>query len=225
MALEKQDGYVLLERDPQTGGPVMTNELRQLLMPEWLRQILRDSDPVESSEFERVYWEQVSGKLKEISENNQNWMDRGVPVGKSKLKVGNKSIPVKELLLVGLAYSVPAYIAISAIVAGPASLVLAAKAAAAVAPMASKYYAAVNTYSPTELDVHTAVVAAINRNADRVLRGDGVTLEEIERSLKDLSMKKPASLKAVLDDMASDKKRMLLRSVEGGLEVFKPNPF
>ena len=69
MGLEKQDGYVFLERDPQTRGPVMTAELRQLFMPEWLRLILRHSDPVESREFERVYWEQVTGKLMEISTN------------------------------------------------------------------------------------------------------------------------------------------------------------
>jgi hypothetical protein len=58
----------------------MTGELRQLFMPEWLQTILRDSDPVESGEFERVYWEQVTGKLTEISTNSQNWMDHGVPV-------------------------------------------------------------------------------------------------------------------------------------------------
>src|ERR1035441_3160829 len=96
MGLEKQDGYVLLERDPQTGGPGMTDELRQLFLPEWLPLSLRHSDPVESREFERVYWEQVTGKLMELSTNSQNWMDHGVPVGEFKLKVGNKSIPVKR---------------------------------------------------------------------------------------------------------------------------------
>ena len=225
MALEKQDGYVFLNKNLETGEPVINDELHQLFMPEWLRQALNNSDPEESREFEKVYWDQLATKLKELADNPQNWMDRGVPVGKSKVKVGNKSIPVKEILVVGLAYSVPVCIAISALVAGPASLLLAAKAAGAVAPIATKYYTAVNTYSPTELDVHTAVVAVINRKINKTLKVDGATFEEIEKSFEDLSLTKPKDLKAVLNDMASDKKHMLVRSLDGGVEAFKPNPF
>ncbi len=223
MSFHTDEGYAFLDKDPETGEPVLNEELRRLFLPDWLRETLEHSGADQAREFERIYWIEAAATLKRISESPENWLDRGVPVGTPKLKAGNKSIPVKELLLVGLAYSLPAYIAISALVAGPASLLLAAKAASAVGPVAAKYYTAVHTYTPTELDVHTAVAKAIHRNAPKVLKADGVTLDEIENSFEP-QLIKPPDLKAVLDDMASDKKRMLLRSVAGGVEAFKPNP-
>jgi hypothetical protein len=224
MALRKQDGYIILDAEMPAGEPVLSEDLKKLFLPDWLRAALANSQPEDAQAFESAYWAQVAQSLKQLSESPQNWLDRGVPVGASNIKIGNKSVPVKELFLVGLSYSLPAYIAIGAFVAGPAGLLVTAKAAAAIAPIAGKYYAAVNTYSPTELDVHTAVVAAITKKANLVLKADGATFEEIEASFADLSLIQPRNLKAVLDDMASDKKRMLLRSVAGGVEAYRPNP-
>jgi hypothetical protein len=226
MRFAVQDGYVFLEKDPQTGEPKLTNELREMFLPQWFRDALVGSDPQEITVFEETYLRGVARELTEISDNPQNWMYRGVPVVKSRAKFGDKSVPIREVLLVSAAYSLPIIIAVSALVTGPTGLVLAAKAAGAIGPATASLYNAINTYTPTELDVHTAVVAAMHRNYSRTLKGDGVALEEVEASFEaDPKLLRPENLKAVLDDMANEKKRMLIRSVEGGAEVFKPNTF
>ena len=224
--ISTQDGYVMLERDPKTNGAKLSPEIRDLFFPPWFREALeKGSTAQEVQEFESKYLEAIGRQLEEISKNPQNWMERGVPVGESKAKFGNKSVPIKEVLFVGAAYSAPIFLAVSALVTGPAGLVAAAKAAAAIGPATAKLYKAINTYSPTELDVHTAVVAAMYRNYSKTLKGDGATFKEIQESFdrdKSLVKLKERDLQAVLNDMAGDKK-MLIRSVDGGVEVFKPN--
>jgi hypothetical protein len=224
MPWEKMDGYVFLDKDPDTGDPLITPELREMFLPKWFHDALaKESTPAEVEAFEEAYLQQAAKQLGQLSDNPQNWLDHGVPVGASKAKFGNKSIPIKDILFTGAAYSVPIFIALSALTTGPGALLLAAKAAAAIGPATAKFYTAVNTYSPTQLDVHTAVVTAMNRNGTRTLKGQGATLEEIEKILEtDPNLIKPKSLKAVLDDMV--KKKMLVSSVDGGVEVFSPNP-
>jgi hypothetical protein len=227
MRLEIQDGYAMLDKDPQSGTPKITDGLRQIFLPGWFREALNAScDPAQVGAFEAVYLDEVVKQLKVISGNPQNWMDRGVPVGLTKMKIGSKTVPIKEIFLVSAAYSIPIYIAVSALVTGPATLILAAKAAAAVGPATAKLLQVINTYSPMELDVHTAVVAAMNRNHFKTLKGDGATLEEVTESFEqDSRLVMPANLEAVLDDMASESKRMLIRSLDGGVKVYKPNPY
>jgi hypothetical protein len=229
MKISTQDGYVILARDPKTKAAKLSPEVRELFFPRWFRDALqKGSTPKEVQEFEAKYLEAIARQLGEISENPQNWMQQGVPVAQSKAKFGNKSIPVKEVLLVGAAYTAPIFLAVSALVTGPAGLVAAAKATAAIGPATAKLYSAINTYSPTELDVHTAVVSAMYRNYSKTLKGDGATIDEIKESFKrdkSLVKLKDKDLEAVLNDMASDKKRMLIRSLDGGITVFKPNTF
>jgi hypothetical protein len=183
-----------------------------------------NSDPTQVGAFEAAYLDEVVKQLKIISGDQQNWMDRGVPVGLTKMKIGTKTVPIKEILLVSAAYSIPIYIAVSALVTGPATLILAAKAAAAVGPATARLLQVIHTYSPVELDVHTAVLAAMNRNHFKTLRGDGATLEKVTESFEqDSRLLMPANLEAVLDDMAGESRRMLICSLDGGVKVYKPN--
>lgn len=226
MEFEVQDDYVFLARDSMTGEPQLTAELREMFLPPWFRASLAGSEPQDVAVFEQSYLKAVVTQLAEISDNPINWPSEGATVGKSRAQIGKTSVPIREVLFVSAAYSLPVIIAVSALVAGPPGAVLAAKAAAAIVPAVAKFYKTVNTCSPTELDVHSAVVAAMQRNYAKTLRGDGVTLEEVEASFGFTSkLRRPENLKAVLDDMASEKKQMLVRSVAGGLEVFKPNTF
>jgi hypothetical protein len=225
MPWEKMDGYVFLDKDPDTGDPVITPELREMFVPKWFHDALAKNNPPDQvREFETEYLNQVKKHLRELSESPDNWLDRGVSVGAGKAKFGNKSIPIKDILFTGAAYSVPVFIALNALTTGPGALLLAAKAAAAVGPATAKFYTSVNTYSPTQLDVHTAVVTVMNRNATRTLKGEGATLEEIVQILDtDPALVSPKDPKAVLDDMVA--KKMLISSVAGGVQVFSPNPY
>jgi hypothetical protein len=227
MPIETQEGYVLLEQDPQTHSIKLSDELSRQLLPQWLLdEISTSSGEQAADEFKQLYLKAVSAELSRLSQDEQNWLDRGVPVAKSKIKIGDTSVPLKQVFWTSVAVTGPIFIAVSALVTGPATLVLAAKAAAAVGPAIGSLSKMIHKYSPTELDVHNAVAAAMSRIGKRILHGDGVTLEEIEQSFKDdANLQKPRNLHAVLDDMASDKKLMLIKSVDGGVEVYKINQF
>jgi hypothetical protein len=184
------------------------------------------SDAEQVQEFEQKYFQEIPKQLLAINRHEQNCLDHGVPVGMSQAKIGDKSVPIKDILLTSAAYSLPIFIAVSALITGPASLALAVKAEAAIGPATAKLHAAVTRYSPTELDVYSAVVSAMFRNHSRTLKGDGATLGEITEGFRiDKSLLEPDDLKAVLNDMASKEKKMLVWSVDGGVETFNPNKF
>lgn len=227
MPLETQEGYVFLEKDPQTHSIKLSDELKQQLLPPWLLdEITKNSGPEAAETFREKYLTEVAAEIARLSEDPQNWLDRGVPVARTKLKIGNTSVPLKQVLWTSVAVTGPIFVAVSALVTGPATLLLAAKAAAAVGPAIVSLSKMINTYSPTELDVHNAVAIAMDRIGPRILRGDGVTFEEVKQSfIDDQNLQEPRNLKAVLDNMASDEKRMLIKSVDGGVEVYKINRF
>jgi hypothetical protein len=227
MPLETQEGYVFLEQDPHTHSIRLSDELRRQLMPQWLiDEITRNSGAEDALAFEQQYLSAITGELSRLAQDPENWLDRGVPVARSRFKIGNTSIPLKQVLWSSVVATGPIFVAVSALVTGPATLVLAAHAAAAIGPAIANVARMIRTYSPTELDVHNAVAAALGRIGPKILHGDGATLAEIEKSFsQDSSLIKPRNLQAVLDDMAGDKKRMLVKSLDGGVEVYKPNQF
>jgi hypothetical protein len=144
-------GYAILEKEPHTGLPKLTDELCNLFLPNGLRELLeKSSDQKQVSDFETKYLLEVAKQLKMISEDQSNWMIDGVPVGTTKVKIGDKNVPIKEILLVSAANTLPIFIAVSALVTGPATLVLAAKAAAANGPASAKLFTAIQTYTPVE---------------------------------------------------------------------------
>lgn len=225
MVFETQDGYFFLERDTQTGGVKISDELGRQLLPQWLfDEIRKNSGAVEAEDFRKQYLQKLAAELAKLSQDPQNWMDRGVPVASGKIKIKNTSIPLKQVFWAIATVSLPAFVAISALVTGPAGLLLAGKAAAAVGPAFATLYKVIHTFSPTELDVHTAVAMALNRTATKILHGDGVTLQEVDESFAaDPNLLKPRNLKSVLDDMA--KKKMLIKSVAGDADYYKINQF
>jgi hypothetical protein len=224
MALKVRDGYVLLPKDSQTGAVKISNELTKQLLPQWLvKEITKKEGAAATRSFQQEYLKTIAAELAKLSNDPENWQDRGVPVGRIKAKIGKTSIPIRHVLWTAAKVSIPAFFAVSALVTGPAGVGLAAKLVAAVVPSIVELYKAIRTFSPTELDVHTAVAMAMSQNSTKTLRGDGVTLKEIEKSFKDPSLVKPKNLKAVLDDMASKEKQMLIKSVDGGVEAYKIN--
>lgn len=226
MFLKVRDGYVLLPKDSETGAVKISDELIQQLLPQWLvEEITKRAGAAAAQSFRQEYLKTTATELAKLSNAPENWQDRGVPVGRLKAKIGNTSIPVKYVLWTAAKVSIPAFFAVSALVTGPAGVALAAKLAAAVGPSIVELYKAIRAFSPIELDVHTAVAMAMSRNSMKTLRGDGVTVEEIEKSFGDPSLQKPKKLKAVLDDMASNEKQMLIKSIDGGEEAYKINSF
>jgi hypothetical protein len=108
MRLDVLDGYVWLERNPETKHAVLPEELRERLYPIWLQDLVsQDATPEEVTAFEDEYFHRVSEELDKISHNRQNWLDRGVPVGRSEVKIGDKNVPVKEVLMTASQFSSP----------------------------------------------------------------------------------------------------------------------
>src|ERR1051326_9085494 len=222
MALKVRDGYVLLPKDDQTGTVKISDELVKQLLPQWLmEEITRQAGAAAAQSFQQEYLKTMAVELAKLSNDPENQQDSGEPVGQIKAMIGKTSIPIKQVLWTAAKVSIPAFFAASALVTGPAGVGLAAKLVAAVGPSIVELYKTIRTLSPTELDVHTAVAMAMGQNSRKTLRGDGVTLEEIEKSFEDPSLIKPKNLKAVLDDMASKEKQMLIKSVDGGVETYK----
>jgi hypothetical protein len=224
MGFDVRDGRVHLELDPESGRPRISAALRELYLPRWLADALgRALAAEEMRAFEDAYWSQVAEHLSRLAADPRNWLEDGGPAGQARAKVGTTSIAVKEILLVTAGASVPIFVALTAFAAAPA-LPLAVKAGTAIAPALYRAYRAIHEYTPAELDVHGAVVAAMARHGARILTTGGATLEEIRAIFAgDPRLRLPASLSAVLADMVE--KKLLLRSVAGGVEAFRPNPF